>query len=61
MFDINLFLLPLLGFIIGLFVSLLGGGVWIVRPTLILLFGIDTHTAVATSLASVLHTAAQVQ
>ena len=58
MLDVNLFLLPLLGFIIGLFVSILGGGGGgLYAPLLILLFGIPTQTAVATSLASVLPTA----
>jgi uncharacterized protein len=59
MLDINLFLLPLLGFIIGMLVSILGGGGGgLYAPLLILLFGIPTQTAVATSLASVLPTAA---
>ena len=59
MFDINLLLLPLLGFLIGLFVTTLsgGGGVFYV-PVLTLLFNVPTQLAVATSLASVLPTTA---
>ncbi|HTX60767.1 MAG TPA: sulfite exporter TauE/SafE family protein [Methanobacterium sp.] len=57
MFDFNLILLPLLGFLIGMLVSILGGGGGgLYAPLLILLFGIPTQTAVATSLASVLPT-----
>lgn len=57
MFDLNLFLLPLFGFLIGILVSTLGGGGGgLYAPVLILLFGIPTQTAVATSLASVLPT-----
>lgn len=57
MLGINLFLLPLLGFLIGVLVSILGGGGGgLYAPLLILLFGIPTQTAVATSLASVLPT-----
>jgi uncharacterized membrane protein YfcA len=57
MFDINLILLPLFGFLIGIFVSALGGGGGgLYAPVLILLFGIPTQTAIATSLASVLPT-----
>jgi uncharacterized protein len=59
MLDINLFLLPVLGFLIGILVSVLGGGGGgLYAPILILLFGIPTQTAVATSLASVLPTTA---
>jgi len=58
MLDINLFLLPLLGFLIGALVSAFGGGGGgLYAPILILLFGIPTQTAIATSLASVLPTA----
>ena len=59
MLDFNLFLLPLLGFLIGMLVSILGGGGGgLYAPLLIILFGIPTQTAVATSLASVLPTTA---
>ncbi len=59
MFDINIILLPLFGFLIGILVSTLGGGGGgLYAPVLILLFGIPTQTAVATSLASVLPTTA---
>lgn len=57
MFDVNLIFLPLFGFLIGLFVSTLGGGGGgLYVPVLILIFGIPAQTAVATSLASVLPT-----
>ncbi|MEN6593237.1 MAG: sulfite exporter TauE/SafE family protein [Methanobacterium sp.] len=57
MFDFNLILLPLFGFLIGIFVSALGGGGGgLYAPILILLFGIPTQTAIATSLASILPT-----
>jgi uncharacterized membrane protein YfcA len=57
--DINLIFIPLLGFLIGLFVSIFGGGGGgLYVPILILFFGIPTQTAVATSLASVLPTTA---
>lgn len=57
MFDINLILLPLFGFLIGIFVSAMGGGGGVFyAPVLILIFGIPAQTAVATSLASVLPT-----
>lgn len=59
MFDINLILLPLLGFIIGLFVTTIGGGGGVFYvPVLALLFNVPTQLAVATSLASVLPTTA---
>ena len=59
MFDINLILLPLFGFIIGLLVSTLGGGGGgLYVPVLILIFGVTPQVAVATSLASVLPTTA---
>jgi uncharacterized protein len=59
MFDLNLIFLPLFGFLIGLFVSMLGGGGGgLYVPVLTLLFGIPTQVAVATSLASVLPTSA---
>jgi uncharacterized protein len=57
--DVNLILLPLFGFLIGLLVSMLGGGGGgLYVPVLTLLFGIPTQVAVATSLASVLPTTA---
>jgi uncharacterized membrane protein YfcA len=57
MLDINLIFLPLFGFLIGLLVSTLGGGGGgLFVPVLILLFGIPTQLAIATSLASVLPT-----
>jgi uncharacterized protein len=57
--DINLILLPLFGFLIGLLVSMLGGGGGgLYVPVLTLLFGVPTQVAVATSLASVLPTTA---
>jgi len=57
--DFNFVLIPLLGFLIGLFVSIFGGGGGgLYVPVLILFFGIPTQTAVATSLASVLPTTA---
>lgn len=59
MFDINLVLLPLLGFLIGLFVTTIGGGGGVFYvPVLTLLFNVPTQLAVATSLASVLPTTA---
>lgn len=59
MIDINLILLPLVGFIIGFLVSALGGGGGgLYVSILILLFGVPTQAAVATSLASVLPTTA---
>lgn len=57
MIDVNLFLLPLFGFLIGLLVSMFGGGGGgLYVPVLILIFGITPQVAVATSLASVLPT-----
>jgi uncharacterized protein len=57
MIDINLILLPLFGFIIGLVVSMFGGGGGgFYVPVLILIFGVTPQIAVATSLASVLPT-----
>ena len=55
MAEINLILLPALGFLIGLFVTMIGGGggVFFV-PVLTLLFHTSTQIAVATSLASIL-------
>jgi len=59
MFDFNLLMLPLFGFLIGLLVSTLGGGGGgLYAPILILVFGISPQVAVATSLASVLPTTA---
>ena len=59
MFDTTLILLPLFGFLIGLFVSTLGGGGGgLYVPVLTLFFGVAPQVAVATSLASVLPTTA---
>jgi len=59
MIDIHLFLLPLFGFLIGLLVSMFGGGGGgLYVPVLILIFGVTPQVAVATSLASVLPTSA---
>ena len=59
MLDLNILLLPLFGFLIGILVSTLGGGGGgLYAPVLILIFGVPTQTAVATSLASVLPTTA---
>jgi uncharacterized membrane protein YfcA len=59
MFDINLILLPLFGLLIGLSVSIFGGGGGgFYVPVLILIFGVTPQVAVATSLASVLPTTA---
>ncbi len=56
MFNIHFLILPLIGFIIGFYVSIVGGGGGgLYVPTLILL-GINPQTAVATSLATVLPT-----
>jgi uncharacterized protein len=57
MLDLNLIFIPLFGFLIGLLVSMLGGGGGgLFVPVLTLIFGIPTQVAVATSLASVLPT-----
>jgi uncharacterized membrane protein YfcA len=57
MFDINLIFIPLFGFLVGLLVSMLGGGGGgLYVPVLTLIFGVPTQVAVATSLASVLPT-----
>ena len=57
MIDLNLIFLPLFGFLIGLLVSMLGGGGGgLFVPVLTLIFAIPTQVAVATSLASVLPT-----
>ncbi|MGZ7043788.1 MAG: sulfite exporter TauE/SafE family protein [Methanobacterium sp.] len=57
--DINIIFIPIFGFLIGLLVSVFGGGGGgLYVPILILLFGVPTQTAVATSLASVLPTTA---
>ena len=59
MIDLSLIFLPLFGFLIGLLVSMLGGGGGgLFVPVLTLIFGIPTQVAVATSLASVLPTTA---
>lgn len=57
MLELNLIFLPLFGFIIGLLVSMLGGGGGgFFVPVLILVFGVPSQVAIATSLASVLPT-----
>lgn len=57
MYDANLILLPLFGFLIGIFVSALGvGGGRIICTSFNSTFWYSTQTAVATSLASVLPT-----
>lgn len=59
MFDFNFIFIPLFGFLIGLFVSTLGGGGGgLYVPVLTLIFGVTPQVAVATSLASVLPTTA---
>jgi uncharacterized membrane protein YfcA len=59
MFDIYLIFLPLVGFLIGLLVTTLGGGGGALYvPVLTLLFGVTPQVAVATSLATVLPTTA---
>lgn len=56
-FDLSLALLPVFGFLIGLFVTIVGGGGGVFYvPVLTLFFGVPTQLAVATSLASVLPT-----
>ena len=57
MLELNFIFLPLFGFIIGLLVSTLGGGGGgFFVPVLILVFGVPSQVAIATSLASVLPT-----
>jgi Predicted permeases len=57
MIDIHLILLPLFGLVIGLLVSMFGGGGGgLFVPVLILIFGVTPQVAVATSLAAVLPT-----
>jgi len=57
MIDLNLVLLPLFGLLIGLLVSMFGGGGGgLYVPVLILIFGVTPQVAIATSLASVLPT-----
>jgi uncharacterized protein len=59
MIDIHLILLPLFGLVIGLVVSMFGGGGGgFYVPVLILIFGVTPQVAIATSLASVLPTTA---
>ena len=59
MIDIHLVLLPLFGLVIGLVVSMFGGGGGgFYVPVLILIFGVTPQVAIATSLASVLPTTA---
>ncbi len=59
MFDFSFIFIPLFGFLIGLFVSTLGGGGGgLYVPVLTLIFGVTPQVAVATSLASVLPTTA---
>jgi uncharacterized protein len=54
-FEYSYLWLPLIGFIIGLFASVLGsGGGFFFLPALILLFQVPAQTAVATSLAATL-------
>lgn len=54
-FDTIYLLLPVIGFIIGLFGTMLGGGGgFFFLPVLTLLLGVPAHTAVATSLAATL-------
>jgi len=56
-FNWTFLLLPLLGFVVSLFVTMLGGGGGIFYvPALTLLFNIPTQLAVATSLASIIPT-----
>lgn len=56
-FNLSLALLPVFGFLIGLFVTIVGGGGGVFYvPVLTLFFGVPTQLAVATSLASVLPT-----
>jgi hypothetical protein len=58
-FDFDCFFLPVLGFAIGLLVSMLGGGGGIFYvPALTLLFDLPTQLAVSTSLASIIPTTA---
>ncbi len=59
MVDLNLIFLPLIGFLIGLMVTTLGGGGGgLYVPVLTLFFGVPIQVAVATSLATVLPTTA---
>lgn len=59
MIDIFFILLPLFGLLIGLLVSMFGGGGGgLFVPVLILIFGITPQVAIATSLAAVLPTSA---
>jgi Predicted permeases len=58
MFDLSLILLPLIGFIIGLFVTTLGGGGGALYVPILTLYGVAPQVAVATSLATVLPTTA---
>lgn len=54
-FDSIYLLLPLIGFLIGLFGTMLGGGGgFFFLPVLTLIVGVPMHTAVATSLAATL-------
>ena len=56
-FDLHLILLPVFGFLIGAFVTTIGGGGGVFYvPVLTLFFDISTQLAVATSLAAVLPT-----
>lgn len=58
MFDFNLIFLPLIGFIIGLLVTTLGGGGGSLYVPILTLLGVTPQVAVATSLATVLPTTA---
>lgn len=54
-FDHSYLWLPLIGFIVGLLGSMIGGGGgFVFPPTLIVLFKVPAHVAVATSLAATL-------
>ncbi len=53
--ELSYYWLPLIGFVVGLIATMVGGnGAFFFPPTLILLFGIDPHVAIATSLAAVI-------
>jgi uncharacterized membrane protein YfcA len=58
MFDWTLFFLPILGFLIGLLVTTLGGGGGGLYVPILTLLGVTPQIAVATSLATVLPTTA---
>lgn len=58
MFDLTLVLLPIVGFLIGLLVTTLGGGGGGLYVPILTLLGVTPQVAVATSLATVLPTTA---